>query len=92
MLSIYHVLMNKNRFIIVPKDKMAEEALDYDRATSDQLIQNPWNSTYAFAENDPINYIDLDGGEKKNPDNFYIQSMPRIKTMYADRAYGCVMK
>jgi RHS repeat-associated protein len=24
----------------------------------------PWNSVYAFAENDPINYIDLDGGEK----------------------------
>jgi len=24
----------------------------------------PWNSTYAFAENDPINFIDLDGAEK----------------------------
>ena len=24
----------------------------------------PWNSTYAFAENDPINFIDLDGLEK----------------------------
>jgi len=24
----------------------------------------PWNSTYAFAEGDPINFIDLDGGEK----------------------------
>ncbi len=25
-----------------------------------------WNSTYCFAENSPIKYIDLDGGEKKN--------------------------
>jgi len=24
----------------------------------------PWNSTYSYAEGDPINYIDLDGGEK----------------------------
>jgi RHS repeat-associated protein len=24
----------------------------------------PWNSTYSFAEGDPINFIDLDGGEK----------------------------
>ncbi|MCX6324022.1 MAG: hypothetical protein NTZ41_07465, partial [Sphingobacteriales bacterium] len=25
----------------------------------------PWNSTYAFAENDVIRCIDLEGGEKK---------------------------
>jgi RHS repeat-associated protein len=24
----------------------------------------PWNSTYAFAENDPVDFIDLDGAEK----------------------------
>lgn len=24
----------------------------------------PWNSTYSYAEGDPINYTDLDGGEK----------------------------
>src|SRR5688572_32534627 len=27
----------------------------------------PWNSTYAFAENDPINFVDLDGLEKSLP-------------------------
>src|SRR5690606_17327250 len=27
----------------------------------------PWNSNYAFAEVDPINYVDLDGMEKGNP-------------------------
>ncbi|WP_290793195.1 RHS repeat-associated core domain-containing protein [Flavihumibacter sp. UBA7668] len=27
----------------------------------------PWNSTYAFAENDPINFIDLDGAERQPP-------------------------
>jgi len=27
----------------------------------------PWNSTYAFAENDPINFIDLDGLQKGRP-------------------------
>ncbi|MEO9023275.1 MAG: RHS repeat-associated core domain-containing protein [Ginsengibacter sp.] len=27
----------------------------------------PWNSTYAFAENDPISFIDLDGSEKGKP-------------------------
>jgi len=27
----------------------------------------PWNSTYAFAENDPINFIDLDGCERATP-------------------------
>jgi len=26
--------------------------------------QYPWNSVYSYAEGDPINYIDLDGGEK----------------------------
>ena len=31
----------------------------------DPLADNyPWNSTYSFAESDPINYIDLDGKEK----------------------------
>ena len=30
----------------------------------DPLFQTyPWNSTYAFSENNPINYIDLDGAE-----------------------------
>jgi RHS repeat-associated protein len=27
----------------------------------------PWNSPYAFAENDPINFIDLEGAEKGDP-------------------------
>jgi RHS repeat-associated protein len=27
----------------------------------------PWNGTYAYAENDPINFIDLDGLEKGSP-------------------------
>ena len=27
----------------------------------------PWNSVYAFAENDPVNHIDLDGLEKASP-------------------------
>jgi len=27
----------------------------------------PWNSTYSFAEGDPINFIDLDGLEKSRP-------------------------
>lgn len=27
----------------------------------------PWNSTYSFAENDPINFIDLDGLEQATP-------------------------
>jgi len=27
----------------------------------------PWNSTYSFSENDPINFIDLDGAEKGDP-------------------------
>ncbi len=27
----------------------------------------PWNTTYAFAENDPINFIDLDGLQKGRP-------------------------
>jgi putative component of toxin-antitoxin plasmid stabilization module len=26
--------------------------------------QFPWNSVYCYAEGDPVNYIDLDGGEK----------------------------
>ena len=30
-------------------------------------INYPWNSVYAFAENDPINFIDLDGLEKALP-------------------------
>lgn len=30
----------------------------------------PWNSTYAFAENNPIRFIDLDGLEKANPEMF----------------------
>lgn len=32
----------------------------------------PWNSTYAFAENDPINFIDLDGLEKAKSSQNYI--------------------
>lgn len=36
----------------------------------DPLFQGyPWNSTYAFAENDVVRNIDLDGGEKK-PANY----------------------
>ena len=36
--------------------------------SSDPLSSSyPWNSTYAFAENDPINFIDLEGGEKGDP-------------------------
>ena len=27
----------------------------------------PWNSTYAFAENNPVEYIDLDGAERFRP-------------------------
>jgi len=27
----------------------------------------PWNTPYAFAENDPVNFIDLDGLEKASP-------------------------
>jgi len=29
--------------------------------------QFPWNTPYAFAENDPVNFIDLDGLEKASP-------------------------
>ena len=31
------------------------------------MHEYPWNSTYAFAENDPINFIDIDGAEKDRP-------------------------
>jgi len=30
----------------------------------------PWNSSYAFAENNPVRFIDLDGLEKANPEMF----------------------
>ncbi|MCF6406417.1 hypothetical protein L3C95_26210 [Chitinophaga filiformis] len=51
----------------------------------DPLTKNyPWNSVYAFSENDPINFIDLDGGEKKEPDSYYLKSIPRIKKMQAE--------
>lgn len=33
----------------------------------------PWNSTYAFSENDPINFIDLDGLEKAKPQQLTVR-------------------
>ncbi len=44
----------------------------------------PWNSTYAFAENDPINYIDLDGLEKpplKSTENIGMRVRPLIEIL-----------
>jgi RHS repeat-associated protein len=42
----------------------------------DPLFQGyPWNSTYAFAENDVIRNIDLDGGEKKPANYAFYESV-----------------
>ncbi len=40
----------------------------------------PWNSTYAFAENDPINFIDLDGLEKAKKGNILPNCMIILMT------------
>jgi len=44
-------------------DPRAGRFLSVDPLTKDY----PWNSTYAYAENDPIKFIDLDGLEKLDP-------------------------
>ena len=51
----------------------------------------PMLSPYPFAENSPIKFIDLDGGEKKDTDPYYLKSIPAIKTMYADAVKGLSM-
>jgi RHS repeat-associated protein len=38
----------------------------------------PWNSPYAFAENDPINFIDRDGEEKAPPIPGWIKFRERV--------------
>ncbi len=40
----------------------------------------PWNSTYTFAENNPIQFIDLDGGEKKEPPKTRTETIIKITT------------
>lgn len=46
----------------------------------------PWNSTYAYAEGDPLNYIDLDGGEKPavKAQATPISRIPIIKPVYSE--------
>jgi RHS repeat-associated protein len=45
----------------------------------------PWNSTYVFAENNPIRFIDLDGLEKANPEMFTL-AIVQINTLRAEIA------
>ena len=45
----------------------------------DPLFQSyPWNSTYAFAENEPISNIDLDGEEKKGSNT--VDNLAKLKS------------
>ena len=45
----------------------------------------PWNSTYAFAENDVIRCIDLDGAEKLAAINAYIDRGSRRLLLSGER-------
>ena len=52
-------------------------------ASVDPLARDyPWNATYSFAEDSPIKYIDLDGGEKKVPETAKTETIIRVTTEY----------
>jgi RHS repeat-associated protein len=45
----------------------------------------PWYASYQFAGNNPIRYIDLDGGEEKEPNASFSSHIPQLKTVYKDK-------
>ncbi len=48
--------------------------------------QFPWNSVYCYAEGDPVNYIDLDGGEKPSvkAQAVPVAIRPRIEPVHSE--------
>jgi len=48
--------------------------------------QFPWNSVYSYAEGDPVNYIDLDGGEKPplKAQSVPVSKRPIIEPVYSE--------
>lgn len=49
-------------------EEKEEEKVVQEFLSTDPIANNfPWNSPYSYAENDPINSVDLDGAEKASP-------------------------